>query len=80
MLHHVLEHNREKQQRPGGNLARQLVHTDTVITDELGDLPFPTSGGVLLFHLISQLYEKTSLIFTTNFSFAGGSVCSATRN
>ncbi len=61
---------REKQQARAGNLARQLVQTDAVIIDELGYLPFPASGGALLFHLISQLYEKTSLIFTTNLSFA----------
>jgi DNA replication protein DnaC len=40
-----------------------------VILDELGYLPFPASGGALLFHLISQLYEKTSLIIATNLSF-----------
>ena len=61
---------REKQQGRAGNLARQLVQTDAVIIDELGYLPFPASGGALLFHLISQLYEKTSLIFTTNLSLA----------
>jgi len=42
---------------------------DAVIIDELGYLPFPASGGALLFHLISHLYEKTSLIITTNLNF-----------
>ncbi len=59
----------EKIKGKVGNLAKQLCLVDAVILDELGYLPFPTSSGALLFHLISHLYEKTSLIITTNLSF-----------
>lgn len=62
--------DKEKQQGKAGNLAKRLTHIDAVVLDELGYLPFPESGGALLFHLISQLYEKTSLIITTNLNFA----------
>ena len=67
---------RDKQQGEAGNMARQLVQTDAVILDGLGYLPFPTSGGALLYRLISQLDEKTSLTDTTNLCFAewGGRV------
>ena len=37
--------------------------------DELGYLPFSQAGGALLFHLISKLYERTSMLITTNLSF-----------
>lgn len=55
---------REKQLGKAGTLARHLAQIDAVILDELGYLPFSSAGGALLFHLCSQLYEKTALIIT----------------
>ena len=60
-----------KEQNEGrtGKLLKTLSSVDCVILDELGYIPFPKSGGALLFHLMGRLYENTSLVITTNLEF-----------
>lgn len=60
----------EKLSGKPGQIAFRLMYTDLVILDELGYLPFSQAGGALLFHLLSKLYKKTSVILTTNLSFS----------
>jgi DNA replication protein DnaC len=51
-------------------LAGQLARVDLVVLDELGYLPFAQSGGQLLFHLLSRLYQCTAIVVTTNLAFS----------
>ena len=59
----------EKAAGRAGKLAFALMRMDLVILDELGYLPFSQAGGALLFHLLSKLYEHTSVAITTNLTF-----------
>jgi DNA replication protein DnaC len=60
----------EKAQGKAGRIALSLSRMDLVVLDELGYLPFSQAGGALLFHLLSKLYERVSVLITTNLTFA----------
>ena len=66
-LVNALEH--EKLMNKPGRIAQSLARLDLVVLDELGYLPFSQAGGALLFHLLSKLYEHTSVLITTNLTF-----------
>jgi DNA replication protein DnaC len=66
----VNELEKEKREGKAGRIALALMRLDLVILDELGYLPFSQAGGALLFHLLSKLYEHTSVVITTNLSFS----------
>jgi DNA replication protein DnaC len=56
-----------------GRLSRKLeqfARYDVVLLDELGYVPFDKAGADLLFGFIAKVYERRSLVVTTNLPFA----------
>lgn len=49
---------------------KQIEKTDLLICDEWGYIPFEKDGSQLLFQVISECYERRSLIITTNLEFS----------
>ena len=66
----AIDIGQEKAQGKAGRIAASMLRLDAVVLDEMGYLPFSQAGGALLFHLLSKLYEHTSVVVTTNLDFA----------
>ncbi len=48
---------------------RDATNADLVILDEFGYVPIDVAGARLLFQVVSDCYERRSLVITTNIEF-----------
>ena len=66
LVHELIEAVDERRLQ---RLQKQLVSQDLLIIDELGFVPLSKTGAELLFEIISQRYERGSIIITSNLPF-----------
>lgn len=66
LVHEMIEAADERRLQ---RLQKQLAAQDLLIIDELGFVPLSKTGAELLFEVISQRYERGSIIITSNLPF-----------
>jgi DNA replication protein DnaC len=66
LVHELIEARDDKRLL---RLQKQLINQNLLIIDELGFVPLSKTGAELLFELISQRYERGSIIITSNLPF-----------
>jgi|TARA_R110002126_G_C10374535_1_gene493708 DNA replication protein DnaC len=66
LVHDLIEAQDERKLQ---RLQKQLTSQNLLIIDELGFVPLSKSGAELLFEVISQCYERSSIIITSNLPF-----------
>jgi DNA replication protein DnaC len=62
-----------RRARDDGRLDRELSQigkAELLVMDELGFLPLDADGARLLFQVVSEAYERQSVVFTTNLEFS----------
>ena len=66
LVHELMEARDERRLL---RLQKQLAHHKLLIIDELGFVPLSKTGAELLFEVVSQRYERASVLITSNLPF-----------